>query len=110
MVLVLVHRGRIPSIKEIKELEEGLCPDALVDAEGFCDAQVHIRKMRRCERVAARFQVPAIEVLVAVLIEGHERALRVVKTALRSDEAAELNLPRKLYEPMRFEGMAQGKI
>jgi len=66
--------------------------------------------MRPCESVSARFQVPAVKVAVAVLVDGHKGVLRIVETALNAEKAAELDLPRDLHKSMTFEGVAQSEI
>src|SRR5215469_9034180 len=110
VILVDVYGRRIGAVKEVEEFKHALKIHAFVDAKSLRDAHIHVHETRRLECVAARFQVATVKVIVAVLIERHERALRVAEAALAAEETAELNLPGKIQEPMGLKSIAQGKV
>ena len=110
MILIYVHSGWTRVVKDVEKFKKALDVDALVNAERSRDAHIHVHKMRARESVAARFQVPAVKLAVAVLVDGHKGTLRVVETALRAEETAELKLTVQLYHTVHFKSMAQGKI
>ena len=110
MILIYVDSGWTRVVKDVEKFKKALDVDALVNAERSRDAHIHVHKMRARESVAARFQVPAVKLAVAVLVDGHKGTLRVVETALRAEETAELKLPGQLYHTVHFKSMAQGKI
>src|SRR5439155_19751882 len=95
VIMIEVYDGRVCDVKEIEEFKKGLRPHTLADTEGFCDAQIHVHETRPGERVARRFQVPAIEGSVAVQIDRCKSALGIGEPALRAKKAAELDLPGK---------------
>ena len=110
MILIQVHSGRIGGVEEVEKFKKALDGHALVNAERSRDAHINVHKMRARESVAARFQVPAAKLAVAVLVDGHKGVLRVVETALHAEETAELKLPGQLNQTVCFKSMAQGKI
>ena len=94
-------------IQKIKELEQDLRLNALADLEPFGQAHIEIDEGRRGEGIppCTRPKVNGVGVSIAVRVTDG-RALAVeVKAALHPEDAADLNLPGKLHQPVDLEDM-----
>src|SRR5579883_146431 len=108
--LLDLNRCGISIVEEIEELKHTLNSDVLTNDPGASDTQIHIDKRRCAERIAASLQVASIEIAIAILIDGILGTCRVTETALRTENIAELDLPRQLQESVHFEGVAKREI
>src|SRR5205807_8656422 len=100
LTLLDLNGRRVGVIEQVEELEKPLHSESLANNPGFRDAQVHIDERRSREGVAPRLEVAAIEVAVAILIEGLRSTDGVAESTLRAQQAAELNLPRQFHKTM----------
>ena len=88
------HRRGVLTIKNIKELKEHVQLKALTQIESFSESHVEVNVSRRGKSISSRDQVDAIKRAIAIWIDVSTGATEV-KSALRSKDAAELNLPRQ---------------
>ena len=96
-----VDRRRIIAIEQIEEFQVGEEPGAFSEIEPFGDAQIHVNEGRSRKAIATFREVQAIEVVVAIHIRRICReGSTVVESALYAENVANVDLPRKLYEPV----------
>ena len=86
------YRSRILAIEQIEELEEDLHFGPLANRELFRKAHIEINKSRRSKGIPPRSQIDAVEIRIAVPVKRRSSAAEV-KSALCSEDAAELHFP-----------------
>jgi hypothetical protein len=108
-VQAILDSRRILSIEHIEKLEQDLSLYAISDIEPLRKTQIKVHKRVGSKSISSRCEVNAIEVSVAVRIPALSIKAAEVKSALSPENAADLELPRKLNETVHLEDMIQSK-
>ena len=106
-VLLCLDRGGVLTIEQIEELEQRLHLKTLGDVEPLGNAHVEIDVSWTGESIASSSgaMVDAVECAIAVgILEGQCLAAKM-KTALRPENAANLQLPPKLQQSAKLKGV-----
>ena len=96
-----IDRRGIIAIEQIEELQVGEEPSVFSEIEPFGDAQIHVNEERSRKAIATFRKIQAIEIVVAIHVRRICReGSTVVESALYAENVADVDLPRKLYEPV----------
>src|SRR6266550_7102468 len=99
-VLPVLDRGWVLTIQQIEKLKEYLCFDSFADVETLGEAQIDINEWRRPEGISSRRKIDTVEITIAVRISVQSVEAAKVKTALCANNAADLNSPPKIHQPV----------
>ena len=97
------------TVEQIEELEQQLCLDTIADVETLRKAHIEIYEWRRGKGVPPGGKIDTVEITVAVRVSIERIETAEVKAALRPKDAADLNLLRKIHEPVDLKNMIQGQ-
>src|SRR5262245_31967463 len=97
----------ILTVQQIEELEQQLNLDAIADVETLGKAHIEINECRRGKSIPPGGKIDPVEITVAVRVPVQRVEAAEVKAALRPKDAADLKLPRKIYEPVDLKNMIQ---
>ena len=111
-VVYVIDCGRILSIQEIEEFEQDLQLDPLSKVETLGKAHVEVNEGRGSESIPAGIwpMIDRIEspITIGILCDGG--IATKVKPTLRPEDAANLNLPGQVDQPVDLEDIIQRQI
>src|SRR5262249_13212502 len=105
-------RGRVCAVEQVEELEQDLSLHALGYSKSLRQSHVGVDEWWSGEMIStgARTVIDFVEGKIAVRVLGCRRDRVEVESALSAEYAADLNLPRQLYEPVDLERVGERKI
>jgi hypothetical protein len=100
----------ILAVQQVEELEQQLYLDTIGDIETLGNAHIEIYEWGRRKGVPPGGKIDTVEITVTVRVSVERVETAEVKAALRSNDAADLNLPRKIHEPVDLKNMIQRQV
>ena len=108
-IFTILDRPWILTVQEIEELEQQLYLDTIGDVETLGKAHIEINERRRGKGIPPGGKIDAVEITVAVRVSIERVETAEAKAALGPKDAADLKLPRKIYEPIDLKNMIKGQ-